>query len=54
VRSIKQNREALEVVRVLKQDVAGYIVNGDSFELVQEKTTSVAEKLKAYSNLFNE
>ncbi|CAK73707.1 unnamed protein product (macronuclear) [Paramecium tetraurelia] len=52
VRSIKQNREALEVVRVLKQDVAGYIINGDSFELVQVK--SVAEKLKAYSNTFNE
>ncbi|CAD8186126.1 unnamed protein product [Paramecium octaurelia] len=54
VRSIKQNREALEVVRVLKQDVAGYIINGDSFEFVQEKTTSVAQKLKAYSNLFND
>ncbi|CAD8165295.1 unnamed protein product [Paramecium octaurelia] len=52
VRSIKQNREALEVVRVLKQDVAGYIINGDSFELVQVQ--SVAEKLKAYSNTFNE
>ncbi|CAD8078727.1 unnamed protein product [Paramecium primaurelia] len=52
VRSIKQNREALEVVRVLKQDVAGYIVNGDSFELVQVQ--SVAEKLKQYSNTFQE
>ncbi|CAD8068654.1 unnamed protein product [Paramecium sonneborni] len=52
VRSIKQNREALEVVRLLKQDVAGYIINGDSFELVQVK--SVAEKLKSYSNTFNE
>ncbi|CAD8059095.1 unnamed protein product [Paramecium primaurelia] len=52
VRSIKQNREALEVVRLLKQDVAGYIINGDSFELVQVQ--SVAEKLKSYSNTFNE
>ncbi|CAD8164082.1 unnamed protein product [Paramecium pentaurelia] len=52
VRSIKQNREALEVVRLLKQDVAGYIINGDSFELVQVK--SVADKLKSYSNTFNE
>ncbi|CAD8089540.1 unnamed protein product [Paramecium sonneborni] len=52
VRSIKQNREALEVVRLLKQDVAGYIINGDAFELVQVK--SVAEKLKSYSNTFNE
>ncbi|CAD8088574.1 unnamed protein product [Paramecium primaurelia] len=52
VRSIKQNREALEVVRLLKQDVAGYIVNGDSFELVQVQ--SVAEKLKQYSNTFQE
>ncbi|CAK93117.1 unnamed protein product (macronuclear) [Paramecium tetraurelia] len=52
VRSIKQNREALEVVRLLKQDVAGYIINGDSFELAQVK--SVADKLKSYSNTFNE
>ncbi|CAD8163002.1 unnamed protein product [Paramecium octaurelia] len=52
VRSIKQNREALEVVRVLKQDVAGYIINGDSFELVQVQ--SVADKLKQYSNKFQE
>ncbi|CAD8100023.1 unnamed protein product [Paramecium sonneborni] len=52
VRSIKQNREALEVVRVLKQDVAGYIINGDSFELVQ--VNSVADKLKQYSNTFQE
>ncbi|CAD8177735.1 unnamed protein product [Paramecium octaurelia] len=52
VRSIKQNREALEVVRVLKQDVAGYIINGDSFELVQ--VHSVADKLKQYSSTFQE
>lgn len=54
VRSIKMNQEALEVVRVLKQDVAGYIINGDSFELAQvnEKVQSVADKLKIYSHLF--
>jgi len=46
VKSIKHNYEALEVIRVLKQDVAGYIVNGDSFEFTQTKVQSVAEKLK--------
>jgi hypothetical protein len=38
----------------LKQDVAGYIVNGDSFEFTQTKAQSVAEKLKQYSSLFQE
>ncbi|CAD8082231.1 unnamed protein product [Paramecium sonneborni] len=52
VRSIKQNREALEVVRVLRQDVAGYIINGDSFELAQVQ--SVADKIKQYRNTFQE
>jgi hypothetical protein len=52
VKSIKHNQEALEVIKLLKQDVAGYIVNGDSFEFAQVQT--VAEKLKQYSNLFQE
>lgn len=38
----------------MKQDVAGYIVNGDSFEFTQTKAQSVAEKLKQYSSLFQE
>ncbi|CAD8199825.1 unnamed protein product [Paramecium pentaurelia] len=54
VKSIKHNQEALEVIRLLKQDVAGYIINGDSFEFTQVKAQSVAEKLKQYSNLFQE
>ncbi|CAD8109040.1 unnamed protein product [Paramecium sonneborni] len=54
VKSIKHNQEALEVIRLLKQDVAGYIVNGDSFEFTQVQAQSVAEKLKQYSNLFQE
>ncbi|CAD8090430.1 unnamed protein product [Paramecium primaurelia] len=54
VKSIKHNQEALEVIKLLKQDVAGYIVNGDSFEFTQVQAQSVAEKLKQYSNLFQE
>ncbi|CAK75450.1 unnamed protein product (macronuclear) [Paramecium tetraurelia] len=54
VKSIKHNQEALEVIRLLKQDVAGYIINGDSFEFTQVKAQSVAEKLKQYSNLFQD
>ncbi|CAD8185977.1 unnamed protein product [Paramecium pentaurelia] len=54
VKSIKHNQEALEVIRLLKQDVAGYIINGDSFEFTQVQAQSVAEKLKQYSNLFQE
>ncbi|KAM3141358.1 hypothetical protein pb186bvf_006476 [Paramecium bursaria] len=48
VRSIKYNIEALEVVKLLKSDVAGYVINGDSFELVQ--TQSIAEKLGKYTS----
>ncbi|CAK94132.1 unnamed protein product (macronuclear) [Paramecium tetraurelia] len=54
VKSIKHNQEALEVIKLLKQDVAGYIINGDSFEFAQVQVQSVAEKLKQYSNLFQE
>ncbi|CAD8105205.1 unnamed protein product [Paramecium sonneborni] len=54
VKSIKHNQEALEVIKLLKQDVAGYIINGDSFEFAQVQAQSVAEKLKQYSNLFQE
>ncbi|CAK89878.1 unnamed protein product (macronuclear) [Paramecium tetraurelia] len=48
VKSIKHNQEALEVIKLLKQDVAGYIINGDSFEFTQVKAQS------QYSNLFQE
>jgi uncharacterized protein YlzI (FlbEa/FlbD family) len=48
------NKEALEVVRSFKQDIAGYLINGDSFELVQEKAKTVADKLKIYSHLFTD
>ncbi|CAD8180760.1 unnamed protein product [Paramecium octaurelia] len=54
VKSIKHNQEALEVIKLLKQDVAGYIINGDSFEFTQVQAQSVAEKLKQYSNMFQE
>ena len=57
MRSIKHNQEALEVVHLLKQDVAGYVINGESFELNQMKPTdvqSMGEKLKMYSSLFSQ
>jgi hypothetical protein len=57
VRSIKMNIEALEVVRVLKQDVAGYVIAGESFELnqmPQSEVHSIGDKLMSYSHLFSQ
>lgn len=57
VRSIKMNQECLEVVKLLKNDVAGYVTSGDSFELVQipkSEVKTIADKLKKYSNIFND
>lgn len=57
VRSIKMNQECLEVVKLLKNDVAGYVSSGDSFELIEMPKTevkSIADKLKAYSSIFND
>jgi hypothetical protein len=57
VRSIKMNIEALEVVRTLKQDVAGYVIAGDSFEfnqMPQSEVKNIGEKLSRYSHLFSQ
>jgi hypothetical protein len=57
VRSIKMNIEALEVVRTLKQDVAGYVIAGDSFEfnqMPQSEVRNIGEKLSRYSHLFSQ
>lgn len=57
VRSIKMNAEALDVVKLLRQDVAGYISNGDSFEFVElskSKVQSIGDKLKMYSNVLKD
>jgi hypothetical protein len=57
VRSLRHNQEALEVVHLLKQDVAGYVINGESFELNQmpkQEVQSMADKLKMYSNIFSQ
>jgi hypothetical protein len=57
VRSIKMNQEALEVVRVLKQDVAGYVIAGDSFEfnqMPQSEVKSIGDKLSSISHVFSE
>jgi ribosomal protein S17E len=51
------NQECLEVVKLLKNDVAGYVTSGDSFELVQipkSEVKTIADKLKKYSNIFND
>jgi hypothetical protein len=57
VRSIKMNIEALEVVRTLKQDVAGYVIAGDSFEFNQmpsSEVKNIGDKLSRYSHLFSQ
>jgi hypothetical protein len=52
VRSIKQHQDALEVIRVLKQDLSGYMTGAAS--MAEIKVDNVADKLKMYSNLFNQ
>ena len=57
MRSLRFNQEALEAIRYLKQDVNGYILNGaEGFELAQvdEAGTTIAERLKKYSAIFND
>lgn len=53
VRSIKQHQDALAVIRVLKQDVSGYLTGAPS-SLAEVKVENVADKLKMYSTLFNQ
>jgi hypothetical protein len=50
VRSIKQHQDALGVIRLLKQDVSGYLTGS----LAEIKVENVADKLKMYSTLFNQ
>jgi hypothetical protein len=52
VRSIKQHQDALAVIRLLKQDVSGYLTGSSS--LAEVKIENVADKLKMYSTLFNQ
>jgi len=56
VRSIKMSQEALEAIRLLKQDLGSYVATGSEIELAQMSNTevkSVADKLRNYSSIFN-
>jgi len=50
VKAIKDHQDALEVVKLLKQDLSGYLTNQAS-SLV-EVSTNVADRLSMYSHLF--
>lgn len=51
VKSLADHADAMGVVKLLKQDVAGFVTNNAGAELVQ-KAGTIADKLSAYSHLF--
>ncbi|CAD8177925.1 unnamed protein product [Paramecium pentaurelia] len=53
VRAIKQHNDALGVIRILKNDLSGYLTGAPS-SMVELKVENVADKLKQYSQLFNQ
>ncbi|CAD8143444.1 unnamed protein product [Paramecium pentaurelia] len=53
VRAIKQHNDALGVIRVLKNDLSGYLT-GQPSSLVEVNVQNVSDKLKQYSQLFNQ
>jgi uncharacterized protein YdiU (UPF0061 family) len=53
VKSLKTHADALEVVKLLKQDIAGYLTNSPS-SLVEVDVDNIADRLQMYSNLFNQ
>ncbi|CAK72217.1 unnamed protein product (macronuclear) [Paramecium tetraurelia] len=53
VRAIKQHNDALGVIRVLKNDLSGYLT-GQPSSLVEVSVQNVSDKLKQYSQLFNQ
>ncbi|CAK62529.1 unnamed protein product (macronuclear) [Paramecium tetraurelia] len=53
VRAIKQHNDALGVIRVLKNDLSGYLT-GQPSSLVEINVQNVSDKLKQYSQLFNQ
>lgn len=53
VRAIKQHNDALAVIKILKTDLSGYLT-GQPSSMVEVKAENVADKLKQYSQLFNQ
>ncbi|CAD8062054.1 unnamed protein product [Paramecium sonneborni] len=53
VRAIKQHNDALGVIRVLKNDLSGYLT-GQPSSMVELNVQNVSDKLKQYSQLFNQ
>ncbi|CAD8053847.1 unnamed protein product [Paramecium primaurelia] len=53
VRAIKQHNDALGVIRVLKNDLSGYLT-GQPSSMVEVNVQNVSDKLKQYSQLFNQ
>ncbi|CAK66874.1 unnamed protein product (macronuclear) [Paramecium tetraurelia] len=53
VRAIKQHNDALGVIRILKNDLSGYLT-GQPSSLVEVNVQNVSDKLKQYSQLFNQ
>jgi len=51
VKSLKDHSDALEVVRLLRQDISGYLTGGS---LAQVDMNNIADRLSHYSTLFNE
>ncbi|CAK70092.1 unnamed protein product (macronuclear) [Paramecium tetraurelia] len=53
VKSLADHADAIGVVTLLTQDVAGFLTNNAGVELV-EKASTIADKLSAYSHLFQQ
>ncbi|CAD8059331.1 unnamed protein product [Paramecium primaurelia] len=53
VKSLADHADAVAVVQILQQDVAGFLTNNAGVELV-EKAQTIADKLSAYSHLFQQ
>ncbi|KAM3136884.1 hypothetical protein pb186bvf_010969 [Paramecium bursaria] len=53
IRAIRQYNDAIAVIKLLKQDLSGYLT-GQPSSLAEVKVENVADKLKQYSNLFNQ
>jgi hypothetical protein len=53
VKAIKDHQEALEVVKLLKVDLSGYLTNQAS-EFAQVQVSNIADKLSMYSHLFQQ
>jgi len=51
VKSLADHQDALNIVKLLKQDIAGFMTGSNAVEL-SATTTNIADKLSQYSHLF--